>query len=134
MNMAPGSYSQYFNFFRTYKWAQYGRVLHSIRLDLFAKHKHSSLLDLFVSYGECLVLWTWPPGSYSHGVHIQRAWVRYKTSKTLVHDGFARFLHYGSYCCLCMFLNGFSRALVNCMQGVGVCCSLFISKLKMVHI
>ncbi len=44
-----GLYSQHFIFLVTYKWAQYARVLHYIKLERVAMDKHSSLLDPFVS-------------------------------------------------------------------------------------
>ncbi len=47
-------YSQQFIFFNTYDFAQQAKVLHTVRLEMLAKDKHSSL---FISYKENKVLW-----------------------------------------------------------------------------
>ncbi len=54
---SEGLYSQYFNVFVAYEWAQSAVVLHYTRLEKLAEDKHSSLLALLISYEEKEVLW-----------------------------------------------------------------------------
>jgi hypothetical protein len=54
--MTPDSYLQHFNFFITNEWTKLDRVLYYTRIERVGKGKHSSLLDLFISYKENEVL------------------------------------------------------------------------------
>jgi hypothetical protein len=51
----PGA-SQHIIFFVTYSWAQWFRVLHQPSMESLYRHKHSSLLDLFIGFEENEVL------------------------------------------------------------------------------
>jgi hypothetical protein len=60
-----GPYSQHFIFIVTYEQTLKARVLYTTKLERLGGYKHSSLLDLFVSYEENEVLWIQPLGPYS---------------------------------------------------------------------
>ncbi len=54
--MDQGPYSQHFNLYVTYEWAQQARKLHYTRLERVARDRYSRFLGPFVSYEEKNVL------------------------------------------------------------------------------
>ncbi len=60
LNLVLESYSIYFIFFVTYKWAQKAEVSHNIRLERLAIVKHSSIQGQLICHKENEVLWIRP--------------------------------------------------------------------------
>jgi hypothetical protein len=62
-------YSQHFSFFVTYELAQYAGMLHYIRLEMFVRDIHYSLLDPFVGYTK-MMCFEYTPRAHIHNTLI----------------------------------------------------------------